>query len=250
MASASDDLANKYTPKILYEDERILALDKPAGLVVHSDGRTVEPSVVDWLRERFPGLENVGGLHTLDSGRYVERFGLVHRLDRETSGVLLVAKDTETFHVLQRQFIARTSEKRYMAFVWGIPTEREGDIDLPIGRSREDFRQWTTGDAARGNLRKALTHYQVISSTKEASYLELLPKTGRTHQLRVHLKAIGHPIICDKRYGSACGLGFSRTALHAMRLTINHPVKGRMVFEAPLPPDFLFALGKGFSLEN
>lgn len=247
MQSASGDLANDLALRILYEDERLLALDKPSGLVVHPDGRTQEPSVVDWLRARHPELEGVGGLHTLDSGRYVERFGLVHRLDRDTSGVLLVAKDADTFHFLQRQFIARTNEKRYVAFVWGVPERREGDIDLPIGRSRVDFRQWTTGEQARGTLRKAATHYRVVSDNKSASFVDLVPKTGRTHQLRVHLKAIGHPILCDKRYGSPCGLGFSRTALHSAALSFEHPAKGKMTIEAPLPKDFLFALKQGFS---
>lgn len=247
MANETGDTANNRALKILYEDERILALSKPAGLVVHPDGRTQESSVLDWLNARYPELEDVGGLHTLDTGRYVKRFGLLHRLDRETSGVLLVAKDAQAFHFLQRQFISRTAEKRYASFVWGVPEQREGDIDLPIGRSREDFRQWTTGERARGTLRKALTRYRVISNNGEAAFLELIPKTGRTHQLRVHLKAIGHPILCDKRYGSPCGLGFSRVALHARSLTVEHPDKGSMTLEAPLPPDFLAALRQGFS---
>jgi 23S rRNA pseudouridine1911/1915/1917 synthase len=247
MASASGDSANNLFPNVLYEDERILALDKPAGLVVHSDGRTNESSVVDWLRMHFPTLADVGGLHTLDSGRYVERFGLLHRLDRETSGVLLVAKDPEAFHFLQRQFIERTSEKRYVAIVWKIPQPREGEIDLPIGRSRTDFRQWATGGHARGTLRKASTKYRVISDNGRLAFVELFPRTGRTHQLRVHMRAIGCPILCDKRYCSPCDLGFNRVALHAQAITITHPEKGRMTIEAKLPSDFLFALEQGFS---
>lgn len=247
MAPANEDLENKsLVPVILFEDDEILVLDKPSGLVVHSDGRTEEPSVVDWLAKNYPSLKDVGGLHTLDSGRYVERFGLVHRLDRETSGVLLVAKQTEGFHFIQQQFIARNSKKIYVALVWGAMEIGEGDIDLPIGRSRLDFRQWTTGEYARGTLRKALTHYRVISGNGHATFVELQPKTGRTHQLRVHMKAIGFPIICDKRYESLCGLGFSRVALHAQTLEFKHPNGKTVCFESPLPLDFLSALKQDF----
>lgn len=247
MASANDGSgSNLIEPTILFEDEFLVAVDKPAGLVVHSDGRTTEFTLAEWVGKRYPIISEVGGLHTLDSGRYVKRHGILHRLDRETSGVILIAKDDEAFHFLQRQFLARTIKKVYEAFVWGLPNPKEGEIDLPIGRSRSDFRQWTTGEEARGTIRKALTSYRVISGNVDTSYLELIPKTGRTHQLRVHMKAIGHPIVCDKRYESACGLGFERLALHAKSLVFEHPTSGNMAVDAPLPPDFLRALERGF----
>lgn len=227
---------------ILYEDEHLLAVNKPAGLVVHSDGRTKEPTLSDWVLDRYPKLKDVGGMHTLDSGRYVARAGILHRLDRETSGVILIAKDDATFYFLQRQFLDHSIEKTYNAFVAGEIEKKEGVIELPIGRSRSDFRQWATGTDARGTLRKATTAYRVLKCGGGHSFLELKPKTGRTHQLRVHLKALGHPIVCDKRYGSACALGFARLALHAAKLTFEWPKGKQLVLDAPLPEDFEEAL--------
>ena len=242
-------------PMIIYEDENMLAVNKPAGLVVHADGRTKEPTFTDWVLEKYPQLKDVGGMHTLDSGRYATRAGILHRLDRETSGVILIAKNDETFYFLQRQFLDHSIEKTYNAFVVSVPEKKEGVIQLPIGRSRSDFRQWATGEGARGTLRKAETAYRVLLETrfptwkpsfqKESdgfSFLELKPKTGRTHQLRVHLKALGYPIVCDKRYGSACALGFARLALHARELVIEYPKGKKLSVEASLPSDFLNAL--------
>lgn len=226
------------TPKIIYEDENILAIDKPAGLVVHADGRTKESTLSDWMIEKYPKIKDIGGLHTLDSGRYAPRAGILHRLDRETSGIIVIAKNDETFYFLQRQFLDHTIKKTYHAFVKGRPTEMEGDITLPIGRSRKDFRRWATGEDARGAQRNAETHYKVLGSNDAYSYLELKPKTGRTHQLRVHLKAIGVPIVCDSRYGTMAALGFHRLALHAISLKIRTQDKKEHVFLAALPTDF------------
>ena len=169
---------------VIYEDENILAVNKPAGLVVHSDGRTKEETLTDWVLARYPAFTDIGGLHTLDSGRYVPRAGILHRLDRETSGVIVIVKNDETFNFLQRQFLYHSIEKVYNAFVIGTPDPSEGEIDTPIGRSRSDFRQWTVGEEARGTLRPASTRYRVLSVGGEYALLELTPKTGRTHQLR------------------------------------------------------------------
>lgn len=234
-------MSGQREPTILYEDAHVLAVVKPAGLVVHTDNRTVEPSLVEWVHAKYPDLKDIGGLHTLDGGRYVARYGVVHRLDRETSGVIIVAKDDETFYFLQRQFLDRSTEKTYNAFVHDIPQPEEGDILLPIGRSRSDFRRWTTGEDARGTLRDASTHYRVVESREKFSFVELTPKTGRTHQLRVHMKAIGHPILCDTRYDTPTGLGFTRLALHALSIKIKLSEGVQKTFTAPLPPDFLEA---------
>ena len=231
-----------HEPKIIFENDALLAVDKPAGLVVHQDGRTEESSLSDWVIARYPDITDVGGLHTLDSGRYVPRAGVLHRLDRETSGVIVIAKNDETFYFLQRQFLDHSIRKIYNAFVQGTPNPEESDIRLPIGRSRSDFRQWTTGDDARGNLRDSHTHYRVMRSDATHAFLELTPTTGRTHQLRVHLLAIGHPILCDERYGTPSGLGFERLALHASALSLNLPGDTRTTLLAPLPPDFTAAL--------
>ncbi|OGZ13013.1 MAG: hypothetical protein A3C93_03895 [Candidatus Lloydbacteria bacterium RIFCSPHIGHO2_02_FULL_54_17] len=243
MANANGGSENRLpVVAVLYEDEHLLAVDKPAGLVVHADGRTKEPTLSDWVLEKYPKQKDVGGMHTLDSGRYAPRAGILHRLDRETSGVLLIAKDDETFYFLQRQFLDHSIEKTYNAFVAGELEKKEGLIELPIGRSRSDFRRWTTGDDARGTLRKAETAYRVLKHGGGFSFLELKPKTGRTHQLRVHLKAIGHPIVCDKRYGSVCVLGLERLALHAAKLTVEWPKGRRLTVEAPPPKDLAEAL--------
>lgn len=229
-------------PTILFEDAELLAVNKPAGLVVHADGRTTEPTLSDWVLEKYPELKEIGGFHTLDSARYASRAGILHRLDRETSGVILIAKNDETFYFLQRQFLDHSIEKTYTAIVEGTLDKKEGVIALPIGRSRSDFRQWTTGEDARGTLRTATTAYRVLNEGEGFSLLELKPQTGRTHQLRVHLKAIGHPIICDKRYGSLCALGFERLALHATTLTFEYPKGERRTIEAAPPADFTAAL--------
>lgn len=227
---------------ILYEDKELLVVNKPAGLVVHADGRTTEPTLSDWVLAKYPELKDVGGMHTLDSERYAPRAGILHRLDRETSGVILIAKNDETFYFLQRQFLDHSIEKTYNAFVVGTPDPTQGVIELPIGRSRSDFRQWTTGSDARGTLRSAVTHYHVVSAGEKYSYVELKPRTGRTHQLRVHMNAIGHPIICDRRYRSDAALGFERLALHATSLVVKLPSGEQKTFVAPLPPDFVAAL--------
>jgi 23S rRNA pseudouridine1911/1915/1917 synthase len=233
---------NKMEPTILYEDADVLVIDKPAGLVVHSDGRTEESTLSDWVLEKYPTLKDVGGMHTLDSGRYAPRAGILHRLDRETSGVIIIAKNDETFYFIQRQFLDRSIEKIYNAIVYGKLEQKEGVIDLPIGRSRSDFRKWTTGDDARGTLRPALTEYRVLKESGEFSLLELRPKTGRTHQLRVHLLALAHPILCDSRYETPCALGFTRLALHAATLILKLPNGETRTFTAPPPPDFTTTL--------
>lgn len=233
---------------IIYEDEALLAVNKPAGLVVHSDGRTEEQSLTDWVLARFPNNADIGGLHTLDSGRYAPRAGIVHRLDRETSGVVLIAKTDAAFWPLQQQFIARTTTKQYLAICEGAPKEKEGSIMLPIGRNRADYREWTVPPFARGTLRPAHTDYVLLGvgvvHGKTYSLVCFAPKTGRTHQLRVHAKAEGFPIIADSRYGTAQALGMEHLALHAERLTIVHPTSNKeLEFVAPLPQDFRDALG-------
>src|SRR3989338_4695128 len=240
MRTESDATASEFSEIfLLYEDGDLVAVGKPAGLVVHTDGRTSEPTLSDWVLQKLPELKDVGGMHTLDSGRYAPRAGILHRLDRETSGGILIAKNDETFYFLQRQFLDHSIEKIYSAFVEGVFDEKEGVIDLPIGRSRSDFRQWTTGNDTRGTLRKATTAYRVLKEGGGFSFLELKPRTGRTHQLRVHLKAVGHPIVCDKRYGSVCVLGFDRLALHARAICFLAPGGGGLSIEAPFPEDFV-----------
>lgn len=229
-------------PKIIYEDEYILALDKPSGLLSHTDGRTEEKTLADWVKENRPELEDVGEEQVLQNGEKIKRPGIVHRLDRDTSGVILVAKTQESFLFIKDQFKNRKVEKTYRAFVWGsFNTENmEGVINKPIGRSSSDFRRWSAEFGAKGELREAVTEYKVLKQNSDFAYIELKPKTGRTHQIRVHMKAIGHPVISDKLYApnKESALGFQRLALHALSINLSLPNTSSIKIESELPEDF------------
>jgi 23S rRNA pseudouridine1911/1915/1917 synthase len=230
--------------KILYEDKDILAVDKPAGLIVHLDGRTDEPTLVDWLLDRYPGIETVGESFELPDGTFIPRPGIVHRLDRETSGVLLVGKTNEGFDYLKKQFLKRTVKKFYRALVWGTFNEKEGIIDKAIGRSQGDFRRWTAQRGKRGEERDAVTYYWVLGSGHGISYIESMPKTGRTHQIRVHMKSINHPVLCDKLYApnKECLFGLGRTALHSFSVEFKNLSNEVVKVEAPIPKDMALAI--------
>jgi 23S rRNA pseudouridine1911/1915/1917 synthase len=229
---------------ILYEDDSFLLIDKPAGLITHPDGKTSEKTLCDWILDRYPHIKDVGEPLVLSNGEVIYRPGIVHRLDRETSGVLLIAKTHNAFAHFKSQFQEREAKKIYNAFVYGEMKDDGGVIDRPIGRSKKDFRLWSAQRGARGEMREAVTHYSVLLRGKGASFLEVAPKTGRTHQIRVHFKAINHPIVCDKLYApkQECVLGFNRLALHARSLEFALPDGSRKKIEAPLPPDFVAAL--------
>lgn len=229
--------------EVIYEDEYIIAINKPTGLVVHSDGRTEEPTVVDWILENYPEIKGVGeNIETKDG--VINKPGIVHRIDRDTSGVLVIVKTQESFEYLKEQFKERTIKKTYNAFVYGSLKEKEGEIDREIGRSSSDFRMWSAQRGAKGKLRKAITNYKVIKEGKDVSFLEIYPKTGRTHQIRTHMKAIHHPILCDKLYApkGECLLGFKRLALHAKSIVLTLPNNQKISIESPLPADFVVAL--------
>lgn len=233
---------NKST-KIIYEDKDTLVLNKPSGLVVHSDGKTKEPSVTDWLILKYPNIQNVGETQIIDD-KEIHRPGIVHRIDRDTSGVLIVAKNQKAYTHLKQQFKGNKITKVYRAFLYGVPKDREGIITLAIGRSNKDFRLRSAEKSARGKLREALTKYEILEENGEFSYVEARPKTGRTHQLRVHFKALQHPIVCDPLYAPKreCALGLERLALHAYSLTLTLPSGATLCAEAPLPKDFLGAI--------
>jgi 23S rRNA pseudouridine1911/1915/1917 synthase len=232
------------TIKILFEDNNYLILDKPAGMLAHSDGKTKEEGVTDWLAQKYPALENVGGEVEVQHGEPVKRWGLVHRIDRETSGILVVAKNQTAFDDLQKKFQDRKVKKIYHAFVYGRITIDHQIIDLPIGRSKTDFRRWSTGTDARGALREAMTEYCVIHKTNETTFVEVIPKTGRTHQIRVHLRSIGNPIVCDNVYAPLRKgiLGFERLALHAKSISFKSLSGEPISVSAPYPQDFTKAL--------
>ncbi|MEK7501845.1 MAG: RluA family pseudouridine synthase [Patescibacteria group bacterium] len=234
---------------ILYEDADIVAINKPAGLMVHADGRAKGPFLTDWVMEHFPQALNVGELARALDGTSLNRSGIVHRLDMETSGVLLVAKTAQGFECLKKQFQGRTIKKKYLAFVWGEMKEEFGTINRPIGRSSSDFRKKSAQRGARGELRVAETYWTKIASasismTEKFSLIEAEPKTGRTHQIRVHFAAIQHPVVGDKLYAPKrpTALGFNRTALHSRSIEFDNCEGKRIEIEAPLPEDFKEAM--------
>lgn len=232
---------------ILYEDENLVAVDKPAGLLVHPEsGDTQEETLTDWITKEYPQLAGVGEPLRLRDGIVIDRPGIVHRLDKETSGVLVIAKTNESFTTLKTAFQEGGVTKEYALFCYGVPKERSGTIDRAIGRSAKDFRLRSAQRGARGKLREAVTDYavQAVSSDNSAAYVKAMPRTGRTHQIRVHFKAIHHPVVCDGRYApnQPCLFGFGRLALHARKLSLPAPTGEQFSIEAPLPADFQNAL--------
>jgi 23S rRNA pseudouridine1911/1915/1917 synthase len=224
--------------RIVHEDASLLVIDKPAGLVVHPGAGADSGTLVNALLGRVRDLSGVGG---------VLRPGIVHRLDRGTSGLLVVAKDDRTHRALARQFAARTVEKEYLALVLGLPARAAGEIDKPIGRDPVR-RQRMSVRAARG--REARTSWRVEERFDGAALVRVRIHSGRTHQIRVHLSSIGHPVAGDALYGgtrtpssrkAAARLALAaleRPALHSARLAFEHPATAeRLAFEAPLPDD-------------
>ena len=231
------------TPQILYENDEVLAINKPSGMVVHFDGKTREYSVADWVLENYPALEHIGEPLILSDGTEIARPGIVHRLDRETSGVLLIAKTQESFEHLKQQFKDRLIQNTYNVFVYGHFKEEDGTIDRPIGRSKNDFRKWSAQRGMRGKIREAFTEYTVLEQGEidgeKISFLEIHPKTGRTHQIRVHMKAVNHEIVCDSLYApkKPCVCGLNRLALHAKSIQYHDKIGSPHIVEAELPDD-------------
>jgi RluA family pseudouridine synthase len=219
-------------PTILFEDSELVVVDKPAGMIVYPDGKHDYPALSYWLDKKY------------------KEYHFVHRIDRETSGVLVIAKTAEAFEFLKEQFKNRETRKTYRAFVHGAFKDERGIIDKPIGSSRGGSGP-RSAKLSYGVQRDAVTMYKVLKSrpyesadgAEPVSYLEIFPKTGRTHQIRVHMASIGRPIIADKLYGSGrpALLGFERLALHALSLSFKHPNGEDMTFVAPLPADFAAA---------
>ncbi|MEK7190522.1 MAG: RluA family pseudouridine synthase [Patescibacteria group bacterium] len=247
--------------KILYEDANILAIDKPSGILVHPapsrqggsyETGPDEKTVVDIFKKKYPKLE------------------IVHRLDRDTSGVLLLAKNKKAHEFLKKQFQDRTVKKIYHAIVNGWVKDDHGFIKKPIGRSPKDFRRHLSGRGARGEMREAITEYKVLKrfqakcsqnssscalprvrsgtlgnknfvNTLPFTYLEVRPKTGRTHQIRVHMKFINHPVVCDSLYNpnGSCPKGLKRMGLHAKSIEFQNLKNEIIKIELPMPKEFV-----------
>lgn len=240
---------------ILYEDKDVLVINKPAGLAVHNDIMGNQKfTVADWVLEKYPDLKYIGESIQTDQddaadsevtiGLAIARPGIVHRLDKDTSGVLIIAKTQEAYEYIKNQFKDRGIKKVYLAIVYGDIKKDVGIIDRPIGRNKNDYHARSTGASARGELKNAITYYKVLERFPEYTLLELRPKTGRTHQIRVHLKSISHPIVCDPVYakGKVCLSVLKRQALHAFLVEFKLLNGKDIKVEAPIPKDFAEAL--------
>jgi 23S rRNA pseudouridine1911/1915/1917 synthase len=204
---------------VLYEDKDCVVINKPVGALTHSKGAfNPEATVASWLASRVTGMNG-------------ERAGIVHRLDRATSGVMICGKTPDALKWLQKQFSERKVKKAYAAVVQGELSEQEAVIDMPIERNPRKPQTFRVG----ANGKSAITHYKVMANGNGYSLLTLQPSTGRTHQLRVHLHKLGHPIVGDELYG---GPKAERMFLHAEKLEITLPNKTRKTFEAPTPTSF------------
>ena len=222
---------------VVHADEHVLVVDKAAGVVVHPGAGQAGGTLVQGLLARYPDLARVG-----EAGRP----GIVHRLDKGTSGLLVVARSPEAYRALTRQLAARAMERRYLALVRGTVEAPAGLVDAPVGRASSDPTRMSV--SAKG--RPARTRYEVrrrFTAPAAATLVECSLETGRTHQIRVHLAAIGHPVLGDPRYGGAGAARLSpRPFLHAFRLAFDHPATGeRVAFSSELPPD-LQAVLDGF----
>ena len=217
-------------PRIAFEDDHLLVVDKPAGVVVHPSRGHPRGTLAQALTGRTAG------------GPDLERAGIVHRLDRDTSGLLVVARSDAVHRRLQALLAARQVTREYLALVAGLPPARTGTIDVPLGRDRRDrLRVSTDTDAPR----PARTHFAIERAFPGTTLLRVQLDTGRTHQIRAHLLAIGHPICGDPVYGQAPQLGLTRQFLHAERLAFDHPVTGRRIdVRSPLPVDLAAALAR------
>jgi 23S rRNA pseudouridine1911/1915/1917 synthase len=239
--------------KVLYEDSNILAIDKPSGILVHPDRTSKEKTILDLFIKKYPKIK------------------IVHRLDKETSGVMLLAKNQKAHEFLKRQFQDRIVKKIYNAIVSGSVKNDQGVINKPIGRSPKDFRRHLAGRGARGEMREAITEYKVLKRFNAKAhqnfylrgsqpvlgegcrrknfdalklfpftYLEVKPKTGRTHQIRVHMKYFNHPVVCDALYNpdSVCPKGITRMALHAKSIEFKNLQGKNIKIESSLPSEF------------
>jgi 23S rRNA pseudouridine1911/1915/1917 synthase len=202
---------------VIFEDSDILIIDKPSGIVVHPFDFSNEETLVDFLHENYPDTFSIDNSITLQDDRVIKLGGIVHKLDRETSGVMVIAKNKEAFDELKKVFTEHVIEKTYTAVIEGVLEKDSFRIDAPLGRGKRDYKQSTNPLNPRGALREAITDIEVLERRKTTTLVQLTPRTGRTHQLRAHMASIGHPIVGDIAYGSTNKN--SRIMLHAQRIS-------------------------------
>ncbi|AFY49933.1 pseudouridine synthase, RluA family [Nostoc sp. PCC 7524] len=213
---------------ILYEDEQLLILNKPAGLVVHPAPGHPDGTLVNALLAHCPNLPGIGG---------VQRPGIVHRLDKDTTGAIAIAKTDIAYQHLQAQLQAKTARREYLGVVYGAPKTESGTVDLPIGRHPQDRKKMAIVPVEQGG-RVAITHWQIQERLGNYTLIHFQLETGRTHQIRVHSAKIGHPIVGDPVYGSGRSLGVNLPgqALHAWRLKLQHPISEDWIEVTASPP--------------
>ena len=254
-------LAQEMPLDIVYEDDEVMVIHKPPGLVVHPGVGNMDGTLVNGLLYHFQNQ----GLKAFTENN--QRPGIVHRIDKDTSGLLVVAKTEYAMTHLGKQFFDHTIDRTYIAIVWGDPEEDKGTVDAPIGRHARERKQMSIVEVAEGG-KEARTHYEVLERMYYVSLIKCKLETGRTHQIRVHMKSIGHTIFNDERYGGDrilkgtvftkykqfvenCFDILPRQALHAQSLGFTHPTTGkRMFFETELPEDFSKVLEKWRGYKN
>lgn len=228
-------------PKIIFEDDNFLVINKPSGILVHARDEKLldqEPTLVHWLTKNFPAIKKVGE-------NLILRPGIVHRLDKEASGVMIVAKTNPAFHYLKEQFKNRQVKKEYVAWVYGKLPKNWDTIAFPIGRSRDEGKMAarpvsTTKEEIQPG-KEAITEYEVLQEFPHKSLVKIMPKTGRTHQIRVHFYALHHPLLGDPLYESKSykKIPTERLMLHAHKLTLKNLAGEEQTFTAPLPKEFV-----------
>ncbi len=238
-------------PQIIFEDKYILVINKPAGMTVNRSETTHnENTLQDWV-EKYLGIKGMKSYSHKEEdfsseAEFISRSGIVHRIDKETSGILLVAKTVESFNSLQAQFKARTVKKTYCALAHGKVVPKEGEINVPVGRLPWNRRQFgvVAGGRESKTLYKVIAYYRLPDKgSKIFSFLEVTPVTGRTHQIRVHFQYLGHPLFADFLYAGRKTQRedrklLSRVFLHALRISFHHPLTNDLLsFEAPLPSE-------------
>lgn len=240
--------------QIITQTPDYLVINKPAGISVHASGQREEYTIADWVLENFPQTKDVGEPFVVKD-KLIARHGIVHRLDKDTSGALLIALTQESYEFFKKQFKDREIKKVYQTFLYGNLKNEHTTVQEAIGKHKKDFRKRTTARLARGVLKPAITFFKIIKRARvgiePVMFVEAQPKTGRTHQIRVHARYIQHPVVADTLYARSKPklLGFERLALHAYSLEFKDKEGFTQKLVAPYPEDFKKALTTFDTLE-